>query len=191
MNDRLNNNAESTLRAFIAIDLTPEANQLLAKAVTQWKNSVTEEVAWIAPENYHLTLLFLGDIPAAMLSTLSLALEKVSTQFAPFTIILNELDYFPHEYPKVLAAIAEPHETLTELQKCISRALQIKLKPQIFLPHISVARLKAEEPNKDLTKLDLHITSFVTGIAIYQSHLSASPAKYERLREFKFKLSDT
>ena len=53
---------DNTLRAFIAVDISPEIRKELIRIQSELKNSLKGNISWVEPENIHLTLRFLGQI---------------------------------------------------------------------------------------------------------------------------------
>ena len=52
---------EDVIRSFIAIEISDEVREGL-KALQQDLKKAGAKVGWVAPENIHLTLVFLGDV---------------------------------------------------------------------------------------------------------------------------------
>lgn len=77
-----------TLRAFIAVETDAATRQAL-KRVQDELRPTGRDVKWVAPENFHVTLLFLGDVPMEDTGPLKAALEEVSRAREPFTLSLR------------------------------------------------------------------------------------------------------
>jgi 2'-5' RNA ligase len=98
---------------------------------------------WIDPENYHITLRFIGDIDAATARDVSGALEQIRRP--PFTVTLAGLDFFGGDRPRAIIAKAKPSAPLLELQaeqERLTRRLGIPPEPRKFTPHVTLARLR-------------------------------------------------
>ncbi len=178
----------SELRAFIALDLESTAIAALETALKPWKNITADKVAWIMPENLHLTLVFLGNIDESLLTRLSLSLTEVAQDFSPLTLSLTSLDYFPNvEHAKVLAATVAPTLELMTLEKRVIENIGIATTLQSFLPHITIGRfVENSQSIPQLTPISLSIQSTVNAICLYQSHLSTRKVKYEKIIEARF-----
>jgi 2'-5' RNA ligase len=99
---------------------------------------------WIDPENYHITLRFIGDVDNNTANDISEGLDKLSNGLA-FDINLSHLGAFGGAKPRSLYAGVEPNEALTRLQAAQERVLQrIGLAPEgrKFTPHVTLARLR-------------------------------------------------
>ena len=98
---------------------------------------------WIDPENYHLTLRFVGDIDDALASDIAGLLGRV--QRRPFEMRLDGLTSFGGRKPRALVAAATPSAPLIELQAEQERLLRrLGLEPEgrKFTPHVTLARLR-------------------------------------------------
>ena len=100
---------------------------------------------WIDPENYHITLRFIGDVDHQTANEVSDALDRLSNSEA-FTLKLNHLGSFGGDKPRALYAGVEDNTTLRRLQAAQERVLQLRGLPpegRKFTPHVSLARLRA------------------------------------------------
>ena len=98
---------------------------------------------WIDPENYHLTLRFIGDVDDAIARDVIVMLGSVRRR--TFEIRLNGLDQFGGKKPRSVFAPAAPNTPLAELQAEHERIFQrIGLEPESrkFTPHVTLARLR-------------------------------------------------
>lgn len=98
---------------------------------------------WIDPENYHLTLRFIGDVDGSVGRDVMQMLGEVRGH--PFEIVLDRLDQFGGKKPRAVFAAARQSPALTDLQADHERLLQrIGLPPESrkFTPHVTLARLR-------------------------------------------------
>jgi len=98
---------------------------------------------WIDPENYHLTLRFIGDIDDALARDIAGLLGRVRRR--PFELRLDGLTSFGGRKPRAVIAAATAIAPLIELQAEQERLLQrLGLEPEgrKFTPHVSLARLR-------------------------------------------------
>ena len=103
---------------------------------------------WIDPENYHLTLRFIGDIDERMADDVTSILGE-RRQRAPLDITIDGLDSFGGGKPRAVFARTSGNGALNELQAEQERLLrQVGLAPETrkFTPHVTLARLKNVSP---------------------------------------------
>jgi len=98
---------------------------------------------WIDPEDYHLTLRFIGDIDTVMADAVAEGLARVSR--AGFALRLADIGTLGTRKPRAIVARAEASAPLVELQAQHERIVQrAGLPPEgrKFTPHVTVARLR-------------------------------------------------
>jgi 2'-5' RNA ligase len=97
---------------------------------------------WIDPENYHVTLRFIGDIDGVSANEIASMLFRVNRK--PFEVKVQGLTSFGGRKPRAVVATIAPSRPLIELQAELERMMQrIGLDPEgrKFIPHVTLARL--------------------------------------------------
>ena len=97
---------------------------------------------WISPEDYHVTLSFIGDVDDRQCE--EIIEELASVRGAPLEIVLEGLSGFGGARPRALIANARSDSLLTNVHKEQERALKragIALERRRFIPHVTLARL--------------------------------------------------
>lgn len=126
-------------RLFTALEIPP----LLATQLSLLKGGLPG-ARWIDPENYHVTLRFIGDIDGRTADEIAAALDRVYRP--PFTLSLRGLDAFSSSRtPHSLIVRVEPTPDLVELQAEHERIIQrlgLPPEPRRFVPHVTLARLR-------------------------------------------------
>jgi 2'-5' RNA ligase len=100
---------------------------------------------WVDPDNYHMTLRFIGDIdePTAQ-DVLSILGDR--RQRDPITVTFDALDSFGGTRPHAVFARAVPTSDLNDLQAEIERLIRkagLPPEKRKFFPHVTLARLKS------------------------------------------------
>lgn len=125
-------------RLFTGIEIPPEIGERLA-----FLRGGLPGARWIDPENYHLTLRFVGDIDWPLAHEIADALSRVHR--SGFSLRINALDALGTRKPHAIVAKLESSPALTELQADHERLLQrIGLPPEgrKYTPHVTLARLR-------------------------------------------------
>lgn len=134
-------------RVFCAIDLPPDLKEKLARHVAGLRQAADVRASWTRPENVHLTIKFLGDIPLANVASVSQAAARASQSLSPFKLIAEQCGVFPtHGPPRVLwigitdsvGKLAQLHSQLEE----VSAIAGFPKEPRPFHPHLTIARLR-------------------------------------------------
>ena len=143
-------------RLFIAVDLPDTIKKNLETMFFGIPGA-----RWVASDQIHLTVRFIGDVDGALFLDIKNTLEEVN--ILPFDLQLKGVGHFPPRgTPRVLWVGLEKNEPLQLLRKKIdSTLLKIGLEPERrkFSPHITLARLK----NTPLQK----IANFLSGNGLF------------------------
>jgi RNA 2',3'-cyclic 3'-phosphodiesterase len=98
---------------------------------------------WIDPENYHITLRFIGDINDVLAGEIALMLDGMRRR--SFEVRFGALQAFGGRKPRAIVVTVEPVPALIELQAEHERLMQrLGLEPdgRKFTPHVTLARLR-------------------------------------------------
>ena len=76
-------NSDDVIRSFIAIEISDEVRVGL-RALQQNLKKVGARVGWVAPENIHLTVVFLGDVFRSQVERLANVLDDAAAQTNAF-----------------------------------------------------------------------------------------------------------
>lgn len=158
-----------TMRSFVAISLPETARRALRRAQDKLKRSPGSQACrWVQPECIHLTLKFLGDIPADDPPLIVAALERQSGPQAPFELTLTGLGCFPNpQRPRVVwIGIGGDVALLSQLQRSVEQALnELGYPPEgrPFSPHLTLARVRDGARRSDVAALGQTIGSSSLG----------------------------
>ncbi|HEY8241308.1 MAG TPA: RNA 2',3'-cyclic phosphodiesterase [Kiritimatiellia bacterium] len=185
-----------TVRVFVALEISDEVRAGLA-AVQEQLKAVGAQVSWVAPENIHLTVAFLGDVFESGLSVLSDRLDQAVDSIPPFSLSVQGLGRFgPARAPRVIwAGVRAPGE-LTRLYQGVADVLKgadIELEDRPFAPHVTIGRIKGPKNVAALTSQIASIknASFgevrVVRLLLMRSHLEQPRASYSELHASSLK----
>jgi 2'-5' RNA ligase len=96
---------------------------------------------WIDPENYHVTLRYIGDVSAALARELDQEFARVRRP--PLDLVLERLSAFGHDKPRAIVVRIGNSLPLALLQADHERAARhVGLAPDTrkFTPHVTLAR---------------------------------------------------
>jgi RNA 2',3'-cyclic 3'-phosphodiesterase len=125
-------------RIFTGLELPAEVIQSLAAL-----RGGLPGARWIDPENYHLTLRFIGDVDDTVAREVASMLGKVSRP--PLELRFDGLSSFGGRRPRAVIATLAQTPALMELQAEHERLMQrVGLEPEgrKFTPHVTLARLR-------------------------------------------------
>jgi 2'-5' RNA ligase len=98
---------------------------------------------WIDPENYHVTLRFIGDVDDTIAHEIAWMLERVRRE--PFEMRVEDLISFGGRKPRAIVATLGSARALMELQAEHERLMRrVGLEPEgrKYVPHVTLARLR-------------------------------------------------
>ena len=132
-------------RLFAGLEIPAEIGQSLSNL-----RGGLPGARWIDPENYHVTLRFIGDIDGMSANEIASMLFRINRK--PFEVKVRGLQSFGGRKPRAVVASVEPSRPLIELQAELERLMQrIGLDPEgrKFTPHVTLARLR-DASNQDV-----------------------------------------
>jgi len=189
-------NERTMIRSFIAIELPEGIRHALAEVQKHLKRDVAG-VRWVQPASIHLTLKFLGDIPAEQVQPIAAAAMGVVQNEPPLIVGLGGLGAFPNpRRPRVVwVGIEGDVERMGRVQTRLEEALEplgVPREGRAFRPHLTLGRVKDPRRPPDLTRALADVTvptcnSFdVHEILLYKSDLRPTGAIYTKLQHLPF-----
>lgn len=185
------------MRAFIAIELSPEIKDSLSVIQSHLKYSGAD-VKWVAVNNIHLTLKFLGDITEEKCEKIKSVLDDIGALTKPFDISIKDIGTFPNiNYPRVVwvgldKGTAESKVLAENIAEGILK-LGFEKDARAFEPHLTIGRVRSPK-NKEALKEKILTAQIpvtkphpVSSVALFQSILSPKGPTYTKLHEAKFK----
>jgi RNA 2',3'-cyclic 3'-phosphodiesterase len=185
------------VRAFIAIELPDEVRRGLAGLRKELQRDEHRFVKWVDPEAIHLTLKFLGNVPAGRVTEIARAIEVAAKAVTPFELEVSGLGVFPNsKQVRVLwVGIGGDVDRLKELQRGIDTelaALSFAREDRPFVPHLTLARVRQGASPSERRSLGELLTTAVFDdryeakvetVSLMRSELTPAGAIYSRLAE--------
>ncbi len=174
-------------RIFIGINLPGEIKKRLAGYQKQWTDVPAK---WIASENLHITLLFLGDITDEELGQVCMVVKDFALKHRSFNISLGKVAYGPEGKipPRYIWAGGSDNKEASLLKKDLEDALfetvKFNIDKNIFNSHITLARIKewewrAQNP-EEMPEVNetIELTFTVESIEVMESELTRQGPRY-------------
>ena len=167
------------MRAFFALDIDPK----IQYAMEKWRDRAMLPTGRAVPAaNFHITLIFLGDVTSRQLEQLCALADRINT--TRFELCLDKPGYFPgagifwlgpREIPEALTVLAD------SLRK-VSKTLGIKTSRKPFEPHITLLRNCHTRPSVPAPDPGFNITC--DGFALFESITSYKGARYHLVHQW-------
>ncbi|MBN1176742.1 MAG: RNA 2',3'-cyclic phosphodiesterase [Dehalococcoidales bacterium] len=189
------------IRSFIAIELSGEIKQELARLEENLKLGSRAPVRWVDPNIIHLTLKFLGDIDENITGRIAAVMEEAAGGVHPFQLKITGLGVFPNprRVQVVWVGLTGELDKLGGLQKTIESGLVplgFMAEKRPFTPHITIGRVRERarpEERQDLGRLiegmDFETASSlnVDAVNLMKSQLTREGPIYTRLNSIELK----
>lgn len=182
-----------TYRAFISFNVDDSVIEDVLCVQDDLKTFYLEDkISWIKPENFHMTLRFLGEITEETIEIVKENLSNIQLYFNMIEYFTQDIGYFP-DVKSPSAIFISLKETknytdifLSKLNKLFAK-LNIKHSRK-FAPHITLGRFKRkinEEVNlyhEEINKFKLSFDSF----NLMKSKLTSNGPIYSIVKDYKF-----
>lgn len=178
------------IRAFVGVRIAPDTVESILQALSQIERRLTG-VRWVARENFHFTLKFLGDVEERRIKAVGQALEQALGPFSRFSINAKGIGVFPDlKRPRILwVGLAGP--PLGELAAQVESALEpvgFPREKRAFKPHLTVGRWRSSTGSEGQLGKEIERwqgaefgASPVTEVVLFQSVLDPGGAVYRPL----------
>jgi RNA 2',3'-cyclic 3'-phosphodiesterase len=182
------------MRLFVAIELEEQTVAAAAETAALLRRDIgsTLTASWVAPENMHLTVRFIGHVDDSRVPAI-LEVLTPPLDVAPFHVAFGACGMFPPSGPPrvIWIGLAEGLPSLAAIHHEFDRRLlPFGFEPERrpFSAHLTLARIKdapkgARAALRDaLAGADPRVPeSAVNRATIFRSHLSPKGPRYERL----------
>lgn len=177
----------TAVRAFFAWE-PPEAARLALAALVRELRARPDgdTVRWVRPESYHVTLRFLGNVPAADVPALARAVEAALAGSVRFPVTLGATRAFPSDrQPRVVVIELEPEAELAALAAHVEAgvvAAGLPAEKRPFRAHLTLGRVRSRRlPALDAKCADCVLD--VHEVVLFRSDLDRDGSRYTPLAQ--------
>lgn len=171
-------------RLFLAIELPSDLSAQLEEFIEPYKtHPKLNDAKWVPKENFHLTTLFLGDVPDSLIPEVTSLARAVCAKIPRYTMKPKRMSLFPEV--GVAKKIWVKFERSLEYQElCKELLLFLKhtlpdLEIKESIAHLTVARLRSHIDGKAITFQALPLAPFeVTESVLYESKVTQEGNTY-------------
>lgn len=186
---------KQTVRTFVAVEIPANVRARAAELI-EILSGAGADVKWVASENLHITLKFLGDVELKETARICEAMQKASAETSPFPLALRGAGAFPNvRRPRTIWLGTEDDLTMRALHQHLEARLQklgFRKDGRRFHAHLTLGRVRRGGPAMaELGRLLQEHAAFEAGTApivelvLFASHLSRTGPTYEPLGRAK------
>ena len=195
-------NSTQKLRLFVAIPMPEVVRNEITGFQQELRQLVSRDaIRWTKPEQFHLTLRFLGEVPAGRVAALQEAINAVCAGEPALRLRTQGVGFFPNaRAPRVIwAGVNDGEGRLVDLQKEIEGAVQPFTQEQgteRFAGHVTIGRVKFLK-RPEIEKLAAHAQAVkdrlfgewtANEVELIRSDLLPTGASHTLLAAFRLKM---
>ncbi len=171
-------------RLFLAIEL----DELHRECISEFVDVNHElNLRWVKPENWHITALFLGNIPSKDVNILIEKVNQLMNSISPFELKTERFLFMPPSRPRMLWLRFENSRSFSNLNVILSKALLGSDPDRPAKAHITLSRFKYA-PKKHMLSVPLpDVPLCVNRLVLFESKLSKEGAEYQMLNAWELK----
>ncbi len=183
------------LRSFVAVEIPAEIQSTLARSTAPLQKALPKPlVRWVASQNIHLTLKFLGDVSPANLERLAEALQAEAVAHETFTMSVGGLGAFPtpRRARVIWIGLAAPAALMALLRgvEAVAARLGYASEDRPPSPHLTIGRVGQNVSGTDLQRIRTALegatvgaigTVHVDAVHIFKSDLQPGGSVYTHL----------
>ena len=184
---------QQLIRCFFSIDIEDKSTLEQIIFVQKRLQETGANLRLVAPENIHITLKFVGEVPSDFVDRMINFSSEI--EFSPFRVELRDVGCFPslRRINVIWVGIKEGNIGLMSIfQGLESRMRQLGLKPERrgFSPHITIARARSGRNRDKLAEIVDEVSDTFFGVfevmnfRLKKSVLKPSGPTYSTIHQF-------
>lgn len=189
------------VRLFVACEVPDDVKEAIGETIEGLRKKSGPAVRWIKPEGVHVTLKFLGEVPAKKLPAVKLAIQEAVVGHSPFELEFSNIGTFGgREGLRIMwVGIAGDVLRLEALVRAVNAALAVvgfEPERRPFRPHLTLGRVRDEIGTRQRAEIEVAVgKTDVPGVnwrtsqvSLMRSKLGAGGASYEVLATFPLRV---
>lgn len=181
-------NKESS-RYFIAVPIAEDIRATAVKLQEFLRNNNSVKITYVKPENLHITLKFLGELPEKRIEKTIEIVSQIALHYAMFTLESCQIGFFPKaENARVVFWEMNDNENkLKNLANTIEKELAKKgfEKEKKISPHLTLGRIKYPIKQQIQVSKAPYMKMEVNRIIVFQSFLYPEGPIYKHVSIFQ------
>jgi 2'-5' RNA ligase len=182
----------ANIRTFIAIE-APVPVKMRAEVLVETLSDTPANVKWVAADQMHFTLKFLGEVESNEVPRICQALAAATENCEKFEVLARGAGAFPNvDRPRTLwLGVTEGEDAFVCLHRVVEEALLpffFRREQRRFRPHLTIGRVRRSERGiEELAAAVRSQTDFVAGsmtvdqLLVFASRLRRGGPQYQSL----------
>ena len=179
--------SDASLRLFLAVPIPPQEAARLAN----YRDGLAElpGARWIPRANMHITIAFLGRVPAHLVTDLHPSFAAAASDVEAAEAKLEGVGGFPRLGRATVfwAGVFDPNDTLTRLAEGLRKAVtahRLPVDDKPFTPHLTLARFKRPIDLRDVPAPPTGPPWRVEAVQMFSSRPGSGAPIYERIASY-------
>ena len=171
------------MRLFVAIEVAADIREKL-RQIQEKLAAGKADVRWVAPENMHITVKFIGEVDEARVDEVRERVIGAAAQVPVFPLEIEGIDRFPEKGPVrvIISRVLSPDQRIIKLHRLVDSAIGgigLAMDTRVLVPHLTLGRVATNHGlNKLLRQMEKHDLDYfgsfpVERVVLFQSLLGA------------------
>lgn len=184
------------IRTFVAVLIDENLKKVMAEVQSRVKK-LAPDVKWVTPENFHITLKFLGNVVEDTLPEVTKAVEEAAQGFSSFDLAISGVGAFPNPARARVVWIGsgEGRDKLAQLASAVDNNLAklgFEREDKPFKAHITIGRVKTSrflsQLAEGIDKVDAENLGIqrISSIVVMRSELGREGPAYTPIKVIEF-----
>ena len=141
------------MRLFLAFPLSSAESRVVYATCERFSPEERTPLRWVPADNWHVTVLFLGEVAEHLVCTLEELLEPLVALYQRMSLSLDHLVWFPNtSKARLLVLAGEPGQQLQQLHTTLVGDLRrhgFNIEQRAWRPHLTLARYRGARKRFD------------------------------------------
>lgn len=193
---------KDNLRLFVACEVPDDVKASVDAVTSSLRDASGNAVRWVNPDNVHLTLKFLGEVPQKTLPSVKIAMQEAVVRHSPFNLEFSTIGIFGGRegLRTMWMGIAGDILRLEALARDMNRALDVvgfEADRRPFRPHLTIGRVRDHISTRERAGIEVSVGKTkippaqwrTSQVSLIRSKLTKTGAKYETVATFPLRSS--
>lgn len=183
------------MRLFVALEPPQLLHAELLKALQHFRSLKHQGINWVAPENLHLTVNFIGEVAEHRVNDLKRVIAAQAAKHSAVKLVAEGFELFPARFPRLLwLKLRGDQKDLSLLNRQLlssMRELKIDADAKKLKLHVTLGRIKSQQDpdfEREVLAYQIAKQEMIWNIlSLYRSMLRPEGPRYEVIEQYNLK----